>query len=99
MPNPKDRDFETVRATACWGIENCKERFGLGSENEALSAAFEAGTEYYRRQQKQHYFGSSGIVSQTLDHLPGRDLLGNAFRLIESLHAELFKSRDPESSW
>ena len=36
-------------------------------------------------------FGSSGIVSRTLDHW--RDLLDAAFKLIESLRAELFKSR------
>ena len=44
MPNKKDRDFKAIPATACWGIENCKELFGLGSDKDALSAAFEAGT-------------------------------------------------------
>ncbi len=39
MPNTKTRKFEGVPATACWGIQNCKELFGLGSDKEALSAA------------------------------------------------------------
>ena len=88
MPNQKDRDFKAVPASACWGIENCKELFGLGSDKEALSAAFEAGTDDTKR---NLLFGSSGIVSRTLDHW--RDLLDDAFKLIESLRAELFKSR------
>ena len=35
VPDPKDRDFKAVPATACWGIENFKESFGLGSDKEA----------------------------------------------------------------
>jgi hypothetical protein len=62
--------------------------FGLGSDKEALSAAFEAGTDDNKR---NLLFGSSGIVSRTLEHW--RDLLDDASRLIESLRAELFKSR------
>jgi len=88
MPNQKDRDFKAVPASACWGIENCKELFGLGSDKEALSAAIEAGTDDTKR---NLLFGSSGIVSRTLDHW--RELLDDAFKLIESLRAELFKSR------
>ncbi len=53
-----------------------------------LSAAFEAGTDDVKR---NLLFGSSGIVSRTLDHW--RELLDDAFKLIESLRAELFKSR------
>ncbi len=53
-----------------------------------MSAAFEAGTDDNKR---NFLFGSSGIVSLTLDHW--RDLLNDAFKLIESLRAELFKSR------
>ena len=84
------RNQESLRvpATACWGIENYKELFGLGSDKEALSAAFEAGTDDTKR---NLLFGSSGIVSRTLDHW--RELLDDAFKLIESLRAELFKSR------
>jgi hypothetical protein len=59
MPNQKDRDFKAVPASACWGIENCKELFGLGSDKEALSAAFEAGTYDSKR---NLLFGSSGMV-------------------------------------
>jgi hypothetical protein len=88
MPNQKDRDFKAVPASACWGIEDYKELFGLGSDTEVLSAAFEACTNDHK---KNLLFGSSGIVSRTLDH--GRGLLDNAFKLIESLRAELFKSR------
>jgi hypothetical protein len=88
VPNTKPRKFEGVPATACWGIENCKELFGLGSDKEALSVAFEAGTDDTKR---NLLFGSSGIVSRTLDHW--RELLDDAFTLIESLRSELFKSR------
>ncbi len=44
VPNEKELTFKGVPAGVCWGIENCKELFGLGSDKEALSAAFEAGT-------------------------------------------------------
>jgi hypothetical protein len=80
MPNKKDRDFKAVPASACWGIENCKELFGLGSDKEALSAAFEAGTDDHKR---DLLFDSSGIVSRTLDHW--RESLDDAFKLIEKL--------------
>ncbi len=88
MPNTKPRKFEGVPATACWGIENYKELFCLGSDKEALSAAFEAGTDDTKG---NLLFGSSGIVSRTLDHW--REWLDDAFKLIKSLRAELFKSR------
>ena len=78
-----------VPATACWGMENCREMFGLGSDKAALSAAFEAGT---NDNKGNLLFGSSGIISRTLDHW--RELLDDAFKLIESLRAELIKSRD-----
>ncbi len=88
LQDQKERDFRAVPARACWGIENCKELFGLVNDKEALSAAFEAGTS----DNKQNLlFGSSGIISRTLDHW--KDLLDEAFKLIESLRAELFKSR------
>jgi hypothetical protein len=83
----KDRYFNAVPASACWGIENYKELFGLGSDKEALSAAFEAGSNDHN---KNLLFGSSGIVSRTLDHWRG--LLDDAFKLIKSLRVELFKS-------
>ena len=88
VPNPKPRKFEGVPATACHGIENFKETFGLGNDKEAISAAFEAGTD---GNQGNLLFGSSGIVTRTLDHW--KVLLDEAFKLIESLRAELFKSR------
>jgi hypothetical protein len=46
VPNhdTKKRNFEAVPATACWGIENCKELLGLDNDKEAISAAFAAGT-------------------------------------------------------
>jgi hypothetical protein len=37
VPNEKERTFKGVPASVCWGIENCKELFGLGSDKEALS--------------------------------------------------------------
>ncbi len=83
-----------MSATACWaaatGIENrdCKELFGLVNDKEALSAAFEAGP---GENKKNLLFGSSCILSRTIDHW--RELLDYAFKLIESLGAELFKSR------
>ena len=69
-------------------MENFKETFGLGNDKEAISAAFEAGTD---GNQGNLLFGSSGIVTRTLDHW--KDLLDEAFKLIESLRSELFKSR------
>ncbi len=87
MPNTKKRNFEGVPASACWGIENYKELFGLGSDKEALSAAFDAGINDHKT---NLLFGSSSIVSRTLDHW--RELLDYAFKLIETLRAELFKS-------
>ena len=56
VPNTRARKFEAVPATACWGIENCKELFGLGSGKEAWSAAFEVGTDVNK---KNLLFGSS----------------------------------------
>ncbi len=44
MPNQKDRDFKAVPATACWGIENCKDLFGLGTDKSAISAVFDEGS-------------------------------------------------------
>jgi len=85
-PNPKDREFKPVPATTCWGIENCKELFGLGNDKEAISAVFKAGT---GENKNNLLFGSSGIVSWTLNHW--RDMLDDAFKLIESLRAKLFK--------
>ena len=84
-PNQKDRDFRAVPAAACWGLENCKEFFGLSSDKEFTSAAFEVNSS------KNLFFGSSGLVSRTLEHW--ETLLKEASMLIESLRAELFKSR------
>jgi hypothetical protein len=66
---------------------NCKELFGLGNDKEAISAAFEAGT---GENKNNLIFRSSGIVSLTLNHW--RDMLNDAFKLIKTLRAELFKS-------
>ncbi len=52
-----------------------------------MYAAFEASTDDNKR---NLLFGSSGIELLTLDHW--RDLLDDAFKLIKSLRAELFKS-------
>jgi hypothetical protein len=65
-----------------------QELFGLGNDKEAISAAFEAGT---GENKNNLLFGSRGIVSLTLDHW--RDMLDDAFKLIESLRSELFRSR------
>jgi hypothetical protein len=86
-PSTKARKFEAVPATACWGIENCKELFGLGNDKEAISAASEART---GENKNNFLFGSSWVVSWTLDHW--RDMLNDAFKLIESLDAELVTS-------
>ena len=64
-PNTKDRDFRAVPATTCWGIENCKELFGLGNDKEAIFAAFDAGS---GDNKKNLLFGNNGLVSRTLDH-------------------------------
>jgi hypothetical protein len=69
-PNTKDLEFKPVPATTCWGIENCKELFGLVNDKEAISAAFEAGTS---ENKNNILFRSSGIISLTLDHR--RDML------------------------
>jgi hypothetical protein len=87
VPNTKKRNFEAVPATACWGIENCKELFGLGNDKEAISAAFEACTSDNKN---NLLLGSCGVVSRTLDHW--RNMLDDAYKLIKSLRAELFKS-------
>ena len=87
-PNEKERTFKGVPASVCWGIENCRELFGCGNDKDALSAAFEAGT---GDNKNNLLFGSSGVVSRTLDHW--REMLDDAYKLIESLRAELFKSR------
>ncbi len=84
VPNQKELDFRAVSATACWGIENCKELFGLVNDKEAISAAFEAGT---GENKKNLLFGSSSFVSRMLDHW--RELLDDAFKLIESPHGAL----------
>ena len=88
VPNQKDRDFRGVPATTCCGIENLKDMFRLGNDKEALSAAFDAGTGDNKR---NLLFGRSGLVTRTLEHWEA--LLTEASRLIESLRAELFKSR------
>jgi hypothetical protein len=59
MPNEKDQDFKAVPATACWGIQNCKELFGLGTDKSAISAVFEACTD---ENKNNLLFGSRGIV-------------------------------------
>ncbi len=66
---------------------NCLDLAQIGSDKEALSAAFEAGSDNKRNL----LFGSSGLVSRTLEHWEA--LLKDAFRLMESLRVELFKSR------
>ncbi len=88
MSNQRNRNFEAVPAITFWGIEIEKNYFFLGNDKEALSAAFEAGT----GDNKNLLFGSSGIVSRTHDHW--KDLLKDAFKLIDSLRTELFKSRE-----
>ena len=67
------------------GLENCKELFGLASDKDSISAAFEVNSS------KNLLFGGSGLLSRTLEHWEA--LLKDASKLIESLRAELFKSR------
>jgi hypothetical protein len=71
-------------------IENCKELFGLGYDKEAISAVFDACT---GDNKNNLLFGSSGVVSRTLDPGHWRNMLDDAYKLIESLRSELFKSR------
>ena len=75
-PNPKDREFKPVPAAACWGLENCREFFALNSDKESISAAFAVEIS------KNLLFGSSGLVTRTLEHW--KALLKDASRLIES---------------
>jgi hypothetical protein len=84
----KAKKFQAAPATACWGIENCKDLCGLGNDKEAISAVFEACTGDYKN---NLLFGSGEVVPLTLDHW--RDMLNNAYKIIKSLRAELFKSR------
>ena len=67
------------------GLETCKELFGLASDKDSISAAFEVNSS------KNLLFGGSGLLSRTLEHWEA--LLKDASKLIESLRAELFKSR------
>ncbi len=69
------------------GIENCKEMFGLGNYKEAISAVFEASTGD-NNLKNNLLFSSSWIVSQTLYHW--KDVLDDAYKLMESLRKELF---------
>ncbi len=61
----------------------------LGNDKEAISAAFDAGIDDHKT---NLLFGSSGIVSRTLDHWRG--LLDDAFKLIESLRADCRCTKD-----
>ncbi len=40
----KPKEFKQVPAAACWGLEICKELFGLGSDKESISAIFEVNS-------------------------------------------------------
>jgi hypothetical protein len=64
VPNQKAQIFRKVPASACCSIQNCKDLFGLGRDEDALTATFEAGTDENRN---NLLFGSSGIVLQTLE--------------------------------
>jgi hypothetical protein len=83
--NFKGREFLQI---LCWGIENCKELFGLGNDKEDISAVSEAGT---GDNKSNLLFGSRGIVSLTLNHW--KHMLNDAYKLIDSLRTELFKLR------
>jgi hypothetical protein len=66
VPNEKERNFKGVPAVVCWGIENCKELFGLGSDKEALSAVFEAGTNDTKRVEHSGSAGAAHTASGRL---------------------------------
>ncbi len=89
VPNQKERVFRAVSATACWAIENrdCKELLVLSMTRKHYLQRLKP----VQVKTKKNLFGSSCILSRTIDHW--RQLLDNAFKLIESLRAELFKSR------
>jgi hypothetical protein len=82
VPNTKKRNFEGVPASACWGIDIVRNCLVLA----VTRKPYLQSTDYHKR---NLLFGSSGIVSRTLDHW--REVLDDAFKLIESLRAELFK--------
>ncbi len=75
-PKPKAREFKPVPAVACWGLENCKELFGLGSDKESFAAEFELDSS------KTIFFSRSRLVSRTLERWEA--LLKKASVLIES---------------
>jgi hypothetical protein len=56
-PNTKAREFKVVAAAACWGLLNCREFSGLGSDKESISAVFKVDSV------KNGLFSSSGLVS------------------------------------
>ena len=85
QPNMKERDFKRVPVTTCWGVENFSQLFGFHSDRDSLSAVFDVGSD------KNLLFGSGGMLSRTLEYW--ERLLDDAFKLIESLRAGLFKSR------
>jgi hypothetical protein len=84
-PNQKERDFRRVTATTGWGVENFGQSFGFHTDRDCLSTVFDV------RGDKSLLLGCSGILSRTLEYWEW--LLDDAFKLIESLRAELFKSR------
>jgi hypothetical protein len=42
MPNKNERDFREVSVTACWGVDNWKDLFGLARDKDAFSEVFKA---------------------------------------------------------
>jgi hypothetical protein len=72
-PNPKVLEFKSVPATICWGIENCKELFGLGNSKESITAAFEAGT----CDNKNNHTAREGDAPQSVVSDQGRCVLWN----------------------
>jgi hypothetical protein len=86
-PNTKASEFKVVAAAVCWGLLNCRKFSGFHSDKESISAVFEVDSV------KNRVFSSSGLVSLFVKLWHWETLLNDAFKLIESLREELFKSR------
>ncbi len=89
MPNTKAIKFEAVPATACWGIENCKEFFFLAMTRKPFLLRLKLVPSTTKT--TIFFLDSSGVVSRTFDQW--RDMLNDAYKLIKSLRAEHFESR------
>ena len=87
----KDRDFKNVPWTACQGIENWKELFGLQVDKAALSSLSSVCSVDTGNDKANLILGNNGIMTPTLDHW--KEMIKQASMLIDSLQKELLKAR------